>query len=114
MPIETFGLTHVALAVSSPERSFRFYAQLLGARTLGNLEGLERDDLSKEDWIEFGTPGSHDVIVLMRAEDNATGDTGHLAHFGFRLISADDPDTVAEAVERAGGSVTSKGRFEGG
>jgi len=113
-PVKTFGLTHVAVNVSDPQRSFRFYRQLLGARLLGSLEGRDDDDLSDEDWIEFGTPGSHDVIVLMRSKETTTGDTGQLVHFGFRLVSEDEPGMVAAAVERAGGTVKSKGRFPGG
>ena len=112
--IPTFGLTHVAIAVSSPERSFRFYEQLLGARLLGDLEGREGEDLSGEDWIEFGTAGAQDVLVLMRADGPVTGDTGQLAHFGFRLQAEVDSEVVAAAVEAAGGTVTSKGRFPGG
>jgi catechol 2,3-dioxygenase-like lactoylglutathione lyase family enzyme len=104
----------VALSVAAPGRSFRFYQLLLGARLLGSLEGREDDDLSDEDWIEFGTPGSHDVIVLTRANDEVTGDTGQLAHFGFRTRVAEDPDVLAKAVESAGGTVGSKGRWDGG
>ena len=113
-PIPTYGLTHVAIAASDPQRSFRFYQQLLGARLLGRLEGRESDDLSAEDTIEFGTPGAQDVLVLMRARDGATGHTGQLEHFGFRLVDEADPDAVAAAVERAGGSVISKGHFTNG
>jgi catechol 2,3-dioxygenase-like lactoylglutathione lyase family enzyme len=113
-PVRTYGLTHVALNVSDPERSFRFYERLLGARALGTLEGREHEDLSREDTIEFGVPGANDVLVLMRAKGEVTGDTGQLVHFGFRLTSEDDPDVVAAAVESAGGTVLSKGRFTGG
>jgi catechol 2,3-dioxygenase-like lactoylglutathione lyase family enzyme len=113
-PVDTYGLTHVAIAVADPQRSFRFYQQLLGAKLLGSLEGCEEDDLSEHDWIEFGTPGAQDVIVLMRATDTVTGETGQLAHFGFRLTNQADPDTVAAAVEHAGGTVKSKGHFPGG
>jgi catechol 2,3-dioxygenase-like lactoylglutathione lyase family enzyme len=113
--VETFGLAHVAIAVRDPQASFRFYRELLGVRLLGRLTGREDDDLSAEDWIEFGTPGAHDVIVLMRAKSRAvTGKTGQLEHFGFRLKSKDDPDEVAAAVGHAGGTVISKGHFPGG
>jgi catechol 2,3-dioxygenase-like lactoylglutathione lyase family enzyme len=111
MTVKTFGLTHVAFAVTDPERSFRFYERLLGAKLLGKLKGREGEDLSNEDSIEFGTPGCHDAIVLMRAKDGLTGNTGQLEHFGFRLVSRDDPDRLATTVEVAGGTVLEKGRF---
>ena len=113
-PVRTYGLAHVALNVADPERSFRFYRRLLGARTLGPLEGRDDDDFSDADWIEFGIPGAHDVITLRRATGPVTGATGELEHFGFRLIDQDDPDQVAAAVERAGGTVLGKGRFSNG
>lgn len=112
MPVETFGLTHLALAVANPGRSFRFYERLLGVKLLATLEGRENSDLAGEDWIEFGVPGCHDVITLRRADDDVTGDTGQLAHFGFRLVAAKDPDSLAAAVEAAGGTVLEKGRFQ--
>lgn len=112
MPVQIFGLTHIALAVVDPERSFRFYERLLGAKLLATLEGRENSDLAGEDWIEFGVPGCHDVITMRRAEEGVTGDTGELAHFGFRLVVAEEPDSLAAAVEAAGGTVLEKGRFE--
>jgi catechol 2,3-dioxygenase-like lactoylglutathione lyase family enzyme len=113
-PIRTFGLTHVALNVADPQASFRFYQRLLGARTLGHLDGRDDDDLSSEDVIEFGIPGANDVIVLVRSKEPVTGNTGQLEHFGFRLISEDDPDVLASAVEAAGGAVLGAGRFKTG
>ena len=113
-PIKTYGLTHVALPVADPQASFRFYERLLGAKLVDRLAGREADDLSAEDWIEFGIPGAHDVIVLSRAKGEVTGNTGELEHFGFRLQSKDDPETLASAVEAAGGTVLGSGRFKGG
>ena len=112
--IETRGLTHVALKVADIERSFRFYQRLLGARLLGDLEGRDDDDLGHREAIEFGTPGSHDVIVLMRSDEPVTGDTGQLEHIGFRLVAREDPAEVAAAFENAGGTVGSQGHFSDG
>lgn len=113
-PIRTYGLAHVALNVADPQASFRFYQRLLGARTLGRLDGHDDDDLSAEDVIEFGIPAAHDVITLRRSDGPVTGATGELEHFGFRLIGDQDPDAVAAAVERAGGTVLGKGLFSNG
>jgi len=111
LAIETYGLAHVALKVADIERSFRFYHRLLGARLLGDLEGRDDQDLTDRKVIEFGTPASRDVIVLMRADEPVTGETGQLEHFGFRLVSPEDPARVAAAFEEAGGTVGSKGHF---
>jgi catechol 2,3-dioxygenase-like lactoylglutathione lyase family enzyme len=112
--IKTFGLAHVALKVADVDRSFRFYRSLLGARLLGNLEGRDEEDLTGHEAIEFGTPGSHDVIVLMRSDEPVTGDTGQLEHIGFRLVSPEDPALIAAAFEEAGGTVGSQGHFSDG
>jgi catechol 2,3-dioxygenase-like lactoylglutathione lyase family enzyme len=112
--VETYGLAHVALKVADVERSFRFNQQLQGARLLGPLEGRDDEDLHARDVIEFGTPGSHDVIVLMRSDEPVTGDTGQLEHIGFRLVAPEDPATVAAAFEEAGGTVASQGHFSDG
>lgn len=114
MTIETFGLAHAALRVKDVDRSFRFYQRLLGARLLGDLEGRDDEDLSDRDAIEFGTPGSHDVIVLMRSAEPVTGDTGQLEHIGFRLVAREDPVKVATAFEAAGGTVHAQGHFSDG
>ena len=113
--VRTYGLAHVALHVADPQRSFRFYQRLLGARLLAPTDRDENDDLGGQDWIEFGIPGAHDVITLRRADGEVTGATGDLEHFGFRLVDEDaDPDQVAAAVEQAGGTVLGKGRFNNG
>ena len=107
--MRTFGLTHIGLVVSSPERSFRFYQQLVGARLLGWLAGREDEDLGGEDTIEWGTPGAHDVVTLTRgAPEKLAG----ITHFGFRLVGSDQPEEVAAAVVAAGGVVVESGRFE--
>ena len=54
--VKTFGLTHVALAVADPERSFRFYEHLFG------MVAVYR----KDDFIQVQTPGTRDVLVFER------------------------------------------------
>ena len=98
--IRTYGLTHVALAVKDPERSFRFYEAVLGA------VAVYRSD----DFIQAQTPGSRDVLVFERDAGKA-GKTGGVAHFGFRLTDPADIDAAAEAVIAAGGKIRDKGEF---
>lgn len=101
--VETYGLTHVALAVSDPAESARFYSDVFGCV-------VSFEDESK---IELQTPGHHDVIALERASDGV-GSRGGIGHFGFRLVRPDDIDEAVDAVVRAGGKVQKRGEFAPG
>ena len=98
--VRTYGLTHVAIAVKDPERSFRFYESVLG------IVAVYRDP----NFIQAQTPGSRDVLVFER-NDAAAGKAGGVAHFGFRLADPADIDAAAEAVIAAGGRIRDKGEF---
>jgi catechol 2,3-dioxygenase-like lactoylglutathione lyase family enzyme len=98
--VETYGLTHLALAVRDPERSFRFYEKVVGA------VAVYRDG----DFLQAQTPGSRDVLVFERAPRSA-GKSGGVAHFGFRLVDPAAIDRAAAAVTRAGGAIEGRGEF---
>jgi catechol 2,3-dioxygenase-like lactoylglutathione lyase family enzyme len=99
-PVETYGLTHIALGVKDPERAFRFYEAVFG------MKAVYRDD----NFVQAQTPGSRDVLVFERSAHRHRS-SGSIAHFGFRLT---DPKHIARAiraVEAAGGTVLSRGSF---
>jgi catechol 2,3-dioxygenase-like lactoylglutathione lyase family enzyme len=98
--IKTRGLTHIALAVRDARRSLRFYQEVFGVVEVYSGEGF----------IQAQTPGCWDVLVF---EEGALriGKRGGVAHFGFRLVDPADIGRAAEAVERAGGTILSKGEF---
>ncbi len=96
----TYGLTHVALAVHDPERSLRFYQELAG------FEPVYRH----ADFIQAQTPGCRDILVFERNPELA-GRNGGILHFGIRLRDPGDIEEAARAVERAGGTIRSKGEF---
>ncbi len=98
--IRTHGLTHIAIAVRDPRRSFRFYQRVFGAVAVVRGEGF----------LQAQTPGSRDVIVFERNPSRA-GKAGGVAHFGFRLVDPADLDAARRAVERAGGRILSSGEF---
>jgi catechol 2,3-dioxygenase-like lactoylglutathione lyase family enzyme len=98
--IRTYGLTHVALAVSDLDRASRFYRDVFGAVEVFRQPGF----------VQVQTPGSRDVIVFEEDASRA-GATGGVTHFGFRLTDPSDIDAAARAVADAGGTVLRRGEF---
>jgi catechol 2,3-dioxygenase-like lactoylglutathione lyase family enzyme len=98
--IETYGLTHLALAVRDLDRSLAFYQAVFG------MVEVYRG----EDFVQAQTPGSRDVIVFKKDAARA-GQSGGVIHFGFRLTDPALIDKAAIEVERAGGTIRSRGDF---
>jgi len=101
--VRTHGLTHIALSVRDPDRSLEFYRAVFGVRE------YFRDATT----IQVQGPGPHDVLAFERRPETA-GASGGIIHFGFRLESPDDIEAAVGSVERAGGTVTSRGEFAPG
>jgi catechol 2,3-dioxygenase-like lactoylglutathione lyase family enzyme len=100
MPVPTFGLTHIALAVRDVSRSSRFYQDVFGMVEVYRQDGF----------AQLQTSGARDVFVLEEAPDRA-GKTGGVTHFGFRLKSPNDITAARAAVDGAGGRVREAGEF---
>jgi catechol 2,3-dioxygenase-like lactoylglutathione lyase family enzyme len=108
MPIETYGLTHLGLAVADPARSARFYQDVFGC-VVSAGDGVKA--------IELQTPGRHDVISMERAEPGSApgpGAVGGVGHFGFRLVRPEDIDAAVDAALAAGGTLDGRGEFAPG
>lgn len=100
-PPKTYGLTHIALAVRDLERTLAFYARVF------DMDVMYRG----ADFLQLTTPGTHDILVFEKKEEAAFGQTGGIAHFGFRLILATDIDEMAACITSAGGQITERGEF---
>jgi catechol 2,3-dioxygenase-like lactoylglutathione lyase family enzyme len=98
--VPTYGLTHIALAVRDVGRSSRFYQEVFGAVEVYRGAGF----------AQLQTPGARDALVLEESPDKA-GQTGGIAHFGFRLIDPADMGRARSSVIAAGGSVREEGEF---
>jgi len=99
-PIKTHGLTHVALAVRDPQRSMRFYQDVVGAVAV----------YESDDFVQVQTPGSRDVIVFER-KPRLAGKSGGVVHFGFRLQRPEDIQHAEDVVRKAGGTIKERGEF---
>jgi len=102
-PVATYGLTHIALAVTDVDRAFEFYAAVFG------MVAVYRG----ETFIQAQTPGARDVLVFERSDNPAVA-LGAIAHFGFRLTRPDAIQHAAEMVRHAGGTVVEQGEFVAG
>ena len=98
--IPTFGLTHLALGVKDVEQAFAFYEEVFG------MVAVYRDTA----FLQAQTPGTHDVLVFEKRA-TATGTSGDIAHFGFRLRSEAAIADAASRVKAAGGIIVEQGEF---
>ena len=101
--VNTHGLSHIALSVADLDRSLAFYVAVFGVRE------YVRNDSS----IQVLGPGPHDVIAFEKRPRSA-GVPGGIIHFGFRLTRPEDIHAAVAEVERAGGTVSSRGEFAPG
>ena len=99
-PIPTFGLTHLALGVSDVERAFAFYEAVFG------MVATYRSD----EFLQAETPGMRDVLVFEK-KSGVSGESGEIAHFGFRVKAPKDMKDAAAIVTGAGGTIVEQGEF---
>ena len=101
---KTYGLTHLAIAVSDVNRTLEFYQQVFGMQAMYKQEGF----------VQLTTPGCNDILVFEERRDKPVGETGGIAHFGFRLRSAEDIDAIVNTIIDAGGTLLEHGEFVAG
>ena len=98
---KTFGLTHLAIAVNDVVRTLKFYQDVFDMQTMYHENGF----------IQLNTPGCNDILVFEEKRERPIGETGGIAHFGFRLKSPGDINDIVDRVITAGGTIIDKGEF---
>ena len=97
---KTYGLTHIAIAVRDLDRTLAFYQKVFDVEVMYH----------QNNFLQVTTPGANDIIVFEKKKANY-GETGGIAHFGFRLRNAKDINKMAERIDSAGGEIIDNGEF---
>ena len=97
----TYGLTHLAISVRDVSRTKKFYHDIFGMETMYDQQGF----------VQMTTPGCQDILVFEEKKNSPIGNTGGIAHFGFRLKEAKDIDEMIKRIISAGGQIVDKGEF---
>src|SRR5688572_8420686 len=97
----TYGLTHLAIAVHDVKRTREFYRDVFGMETMYDQEGL----------VQLTTPGCHDIVVFEEHSNPRIGQSGGIAHFGFRLKDPDGIHEIKTRIVAAGGKIVDEGEF---
>jgi catechol 2,3-dioxygenase-like lactoylglutathione lyase family enzyme len=98
---KTYGLTHLAVAVRNVTRTKEFYHQVFGMEIMYDQEGF----------VQMTTPGCHDILVFEEKKNALIGNSGGIAHFGFRLKAAQDINEIKQKIIAAGGKIVDQGEF---
>src|SRR5690348_3644643 len=98
---ETYGLTHLALAVRDIQRTKTFYQQVFHMEVM----------YLQEDFLQLTTPECHDILVFEKRDVPFPAVSGNIAHFGFRLRRPEDIDALRERIISAGALITEEGEF---
>lgn len=99
--IKTYGLTHIALAVSDLKRTLQFYKELFGTETM----------YQEETWAQVQTPGSHDIIVFEERPLIAGKNNGGIKHFGFRLVNTVSIAEIKDTLQKLNAQIIDSGEF---
>ena len=98
---KTYGLTHIAIAVEDIERTLQFYQHVFDMEVMYHEKKM----------IQLTTPGCHDILVFEENANQQIGESGGIAHFGFRLRKAVDIKEINQIIREAGGTIIENGEF---
>ncbi|HLF35032.1 MAG TPA: VOC family protein [Cyclobacteriaceae bacterium] len=98
---KTYGLTHLAITVNDISGTLKFYWHVFDMEVMYHEKNM----------IQLTTPRCNDILVFQVGKIKSTGETGGIAHFGFRLRKADDIEDLYKKIVESGGSIIDRGEF---
>lgn len=98
---KTYGLTHLAISVKDVNRTRLFYTDVFDMQVMYFEKGF----------LQMTTPGCNDIIVFEENTEKATGDTGGIAHVGFRLKDPADMGDMIKKIISGGAVIMKQGEF---
>lgn len=98
---KTYGLTHLAIAVKDVDTTLDFYTHIFDMEIMYHQENM----------IQLTTPGSNDILVFEEKEQAPIGQSGGIAHFGFRLKDPEGVEEIYRKILESGGEIVDKGEF---
>lgn len=101
MKAKTYGLTHLAIAVRDIKRTLEFYQKVFDMKVMYHEKNM----------IQITTPGCHDILVFEEKTNSHFGDSGGIAHFGFRMREANHIEEMHHKLLEAGAVIIDKGEF---
>jgi len=97
----TYGLTHLAIAVKDIKRTLQFYQKVFDMEVMYLHEGF----------LQLTTPGCNDILVFEEKKHEAIGNSGGIAHFGFRLVDPKGIDTIISRLKECEATIIEHGSF---
>jgi catechol 2,3-dioxygenase-like lactoylglutathione lyase family enzyme len=91
----------LAIAVRDLDRTLKFYQAVFDMTVMYHEAHM----------IQLQTPGCNDIIVFEKRSGSEVGESGGIAHFGFRLRDPGDIDDFKKRILHAGGEIIDKGEF---
>ena len=101
MKSKTYGLTHLAVAVRDIKRTLEFYQKVFDMKVMYHEKKM----------IQLTTPGCHDILVFEEKTNSRFGDSGGIAHFGFRMREENHIEEMHHTLVEAGAVIIEKGEF---
>jgi catechol-2,3-dioxygenase len=99
---ETYGLTHLAIAVKDINRTLKFYQHIFGMEIMYHEAGM----------IQLTTPGTHDILVFEETDEKKhIGRSAGIAHFGFRLRTQKGINAIKQKITEINAEVVDEGEF---